>query len=183
MLWQICEDMKLDNGTIQPLQPLWHPFPGLLYSLFWLKLIASSALYHCDNTERCEVDSVDFIIAHFHMNNSGEEVFNLPTYLYCAYKLHNANTHTVTHTYPRLPYNCPSQSLTGPFSFCLLCGILLSRVDAGRDGMWGTVSFAKAAANGCWNLQDSYGLWPGVEGVQSSISNGYTAPDLSVLGD
>ena len=46
-----------------------------------LKLITSSALYHSGITERCEVDSVDFIIAHFHLDNSAEEAFNLPTYL------------------------------------------------------------------------------------------------------
>lgn len=57
-----------------------------LYSVFWLKLITSSALYHYNNAERCGVDSVDFIISHFHMNNSSEEAFNLPIYLCFAHK-------------------------------------------------------------------------------------------------
>lgn len=159
-LWEICEDIKLDNSTIQPLQRLWHHFHAILYSVFWPKLITSSALYHYDSAERCEVDSVDFITSHFHMNNSAEEAFNLPTYLCSAHKLPtptNAHTRRVTHkfhsTRPSSNQsitidNCPSQSLTGLFSsFCLWYSIRLSRWAAGRDvrGMRGTVSFAWAA--------------------------------------
>lgn len=106
-LWQICEDIKLDNGTIQPLQCLWDHFPAILYSVFWLKLITSSALYHYDSAERCEVDSADFIISHFHMNNSAEEALNLSTYLCSAHKMHNTNVRAHTEVLTYSPLHSP----------------------------------------------------------------------------
>ncbi|KAF0030052.1 hypothetical protein F2P81_016783 [Scophthalmus maximus] len=55
-----------------------------------------SRLYCSDNAERCGVDSVDFIISHFHMNSSAGEAFNRPTYLCSALKVHNANVRART---------------------------------------------------------------------------------------
>lgn len=132
---------------MKPLQRRWHHFPAILRSGFWLKLITSSALYGYDNAERREVDSVDFIISHFHMNNSAEEAFNLPTYLRSARKLHTtptcAHMQSCSHVPPRLARtqnqhitidSCPSQSLTGlSSSLCLWCSIRFFRWSAGGD--------------------------------------------------
>lgn len=140
-LWQICEDIKLDNSTMQPLQCLWHHFSAILLSVFWQKLITSTALYCYDNAERCEVDSVDFITPHFHMNNSAEEAFNLPTYLCSPHTVLDANVraHAQTYSLARKKQhitidNCPSWSLTGLFSsISLWCSIRLSGWSASRD--------------------------------------------------
>ena len=72
------------------------PRPHVLPSLFWAKLINSRALYCYDNAERREVDSVDFIVSHFHMSGGAEEAFDLHTYLCTAHKLHGADVRTCT---------------------------------------------------------------------------------------
>lgn len=81
----------IDLWLILYMQMAQKSFPSSLYSLFWLHLVICSALYYGIYVNICEADSMDFINSHIHVNHSPVEAFNLPTYLFSAHRLCNAN--------------------------------------------------------------------------------------------